>query len=390
MASDGRWYPPESMPIEFMPPPDPDGRVTSAAEVIGTAGKSARDHAARITKDAEKWSTGADGEELTGAVLDDLPSAFKVLHDLHVPGSKANIDHLVVGPSGVWLIDSKKYRHPLRFDGGTIWTGKYPKTDDIDKVSFYAQRTAAVLRVPVTPVLCFIGQAVPSGAERIAGVHLVILDDLMTLVSVGGTPLDDVESVARLARTLRTPTPVQRPKPSPTGHTSAPAPSAPSTGCAGRTLAIIAAIVGLLVLLSVLVSLGTRAKDTLTKMTTGPSTTASTTIAPPRLDGPTIDTPSPSIGIGLICTKHGSGWEAHFHWSLPTDPVHVPVAYEVVSLTPGVVVEPKLWPNKDAVAKPLLGLPPNLDIVIAAQAILADGTRLAPRVSKRTTGPTVC
>lgn len=97
----------------------------------------------------------------------------------------------------------------------------------------------------MTPVLCFIGQAVPSGAERIAGVQLFSLDHLMTLVSVGGAPLDDVECLARLART---PTPVRRPKPPPTGSTSAPAPSSPSTGCAGRPLAIIAAIVGLLVL----------------------------------------------------------------------------------------------------------------------------------------------
>ncbi len=32
-----------------------------------------------------------------------------VLHDRRIPGSKANIDHIVVGPAGVFAIDTKRY-----------------------------------------------------------------------------------------------------------------------------------------------------------------------------------------------------------------------------------------------------------------------------------------
>jgi Nuclease-related domain len=32
---------------------------------------------------------------------------WAVLHDLAVPRSRANIDHLVIGPGGVFVIDSK-------------------------------------------------------------------------------------------------------------------------------------------------------------------------------------------------------------------------------------------------------------------------------------------
>jgi nuclease-like protein len=32
-----------------------------------------------------------------------------VFHDLAVPGSPANVDHLVLGPTGVFVIDSKQW-----------------------------------------------------------------------------------------------------------------------------------------------------------------------------------------------------------------------------------------------------------------------------------------
>jgi Nuclease-related domain len=32
-----------------------------------------------------------------------------VFHDLAVPGSPANVDHLVIGPTGLFVIDSKQW-----------------------------------------------------------------------------------------------------------------------------------------------------------------------------------------------------------------------------------------------------------------------------------------
>ncbi len=70
---------------------------------------------------ATAWATGAEGEERVGARLDRLVSeSVRVLHDRRIPGSRANIDHLVVAPSGVHVIDSKKYqgRPERRAEGG--------------------------------------------------------------------------------------------------------------------------------------------------------------------------------------------------------------------------------------------------------------------------------
>lgn len=67
------------------------------------------------------WAVGADGEERLGRRLDSVAGALvRVLHDRGIPGSRANLDHIVVCPSGVFVIDAKRYkgRPHLRKEGG--------------------------------------------------------------------------------------------------------------------------------------------------------------------------------------------------------------------------------------------------------------------------------
>ena len=80
--------------------------------------------------DAVAWRRGAAGERRTARLLDLLERhGWAVLHDLAVPGSAANIDHLAIGPGGVFVIDSKQYRGRLQLDGsGRLWHGRYPLT----------------------------------------------------------------------------------------------------------------------------------------------------------------------------------------------------------------------------------------------------------------------
>jgi hypothetical protein len=57
------------------------------------------------------WQVGSVGEEIVGARLDLLAQEFdfEVLHDRRRPPTKANIDHMVVTPAGVYVIDAKNY-----------------------------------------------------------------------------------------------------------------------------------------------------------------------------------------------------------------------------------------------------------------------------------------
>jgi Nuclease-related domain len=56
----------------------------------------------------EAWKLGAQGERRVAEVLEEV-AGIEVLHDRRVPGTVANIDHIVVGPSGVFVVDAKKY-----------------------------------------------------------------------------------------------------------------------------------------------------------------------------------------------------------------------------------------------------------------------------------------
>jgi Nuclease-related domain len=72
----------------------------------------------RPSPDAGAGRRGAAGERRTARLLGQLEwHGWAVLHDLALPGSRANLDHLVIGPGGVFVIDSKHYRGHLRLDG---------------------------------------------------------------------------------------------------------------------------------------------------------------------------------------------------------------------------------------------------------------------------------
>ena len=128
--------------------------------------------------DAVAWRRGAAGERRTARLLDPLErQGWAVLHDLAVPGSRANLDHLVIGPGGVFVIDSKQYRGRLQFDpSGQLWHGRYPIAPTLRAVSFEADQAAQVLPDPgvvVLPVVAVHGAQVPWGKVVVEGVPVI-------------------------------------------------------------------------------------------------------------------------------------------------------------------------------------------------------------------------
>jgi hypothetical protein len=132
----------------------------------------------RPSLDAVAWRRGAAGERRTARVLAALErQGWVVLHDLAVPRSRANLDHLVIGPGGVFVIDSKQYRGRLQFDpSGRLWHGRYPLAAALRAVSFEADQAALVLTDPdvvVVPVIAVHGAQVPWGRVVADGVPVV-------------------------------------------------------------------------------------------------------------------------------------------------------------------------------------------------------------------------
>ena len=74
-----------------------------------------------VHTDERAWRIGADGEEAVGDQLEKLARKnprWRVLHAVPVGERGSDIDHLAVGPPGVFAINAK--HHP----GARIWVGK--------------------------------------------------------------------------------------------------------------------------------------------------------------------------------------------------------------------------------------------------------------------------
>jgi hypothetical protein len=132
----------------------------------------------RPSPDAVAWRRGAVGERRTARLLGPLEQhGWAVLHDLAIPGSRANLDHLMIGPGGVFMIDSKQYRGRLRLDpSGRLWHGRYPLAPTLQAVSFEADQAAQVLPDPgvvVVPIVAVHGAQVPWGKVVMEGVPVV-------------------------------------------------------------------------------------------------------------------------------------------------------------------------------------------------------------------------
>jgi hypothetical protein len=69
----------------------------------------------KLEKKRMAFRKGATGEAVVGSVLEGLPDSYGVIHDLKT--SYGNIDHLVIGPTGVYVIDSKNWRGTVTADG---------------------------------------------------------------------------------------------------------------------------------------------------------------------------------------------------------------------------------------------------------------------------------
>lgn len=151
------------------------------------------------------WATGADGEAATARYLAELePDRYLVLHDLRIPRSRANIDHLVIGPSGVFVADTKTVRGSLEVRGRELWVGRRRGRRLVESVRWQTEVAGGALAptlagVKVRPVLAFHRAEFPLLRRRLEvdGVSVVRASDLVALISEGVAVLAP-DAVSRL------------------------------------------------------------------------------------------------------------------------------------------------------------------------------------------------
>ena len=107
----------------------------------------------------ERFFKGARGEERVSGILAGLPDAYHVFNDF-VAG-REHIDHVVVGPAGVFAVETKFWRDEVTVEEGYVLrAGRMPDRDPLVQVRREAdlvRRTLAKAgwQGAVTPVLAF-------------------------------------------------------------------------------------------------------------------------------------------------------------------------------------------------------------------------------------------
>ena len=143
-----------------------------AGESARDLAKRQREKAERLMRSAELYERGADGEEATAQALAALPAEeWTVFHDLCWPGRKlANVDHVVVGPSGVFVIDSKNWTGTVEVKDEVLRQNGYQRESSVASAAEAAIAVSLVTPdLPSTlavPVLCFVRDEPITGWAR--------------------------------------------------------------------------------------------------------------------------------------------------------------------------------------------------------------------------------
>jgi hypothetical protein len=155
---------------------------------------------------ARSWRRQAAAQRRTAGVLAHLEQeAWLVLHDIALPGWLASLDHLVIGPTGAWAIDSWRNGWLPRGRGAAgrrVLGG--PRPDLSWKVEAVADSLAGA-GIPVRPLLCLHSGIRPPGRRTVQGIPLVVLRRLPDVVRRGPRmqPFQVERASARALEVLR-------------------------------------------------------------------------------------------------------------------------------------------------------------------------------------------
>jgi len=171
------------------------------------------------------WERGAVGEQKLAEALAGV-DGLVVLHDRRVRGTRGNIDHIVVAPAGVFVVDAKRYEGLIQilYRGGLLdrdqrlYVGSRDCSDLATNITWQISAVRKALAaagfesstVPTTPVLCFVDGKWPLllPPESYKGVRIEGKRSLKKLVT--GPRLLDARRIQQIAGALAVAFPPKR------------------------------------------------------------------------------------------------------------------------------------------------------------------------------------
>lgn len=145
-----------------------------------------------------------------------LHEGVVVLHDRRIPHSPANIDHIAVAPSGVWVLDTKRYKGKVAVHKPLLGAAKLTIAgrDRSRLVDGLARQVALVetaladvaADVRVRGALCFVDADLPLlGTLRINGYPLLYPKALAKRINANGPLAAELVHVAAVELARRFP-----------------------------------------------------------------------------------------------------------------------------------------------------------------------------------------
>jgi hypothetical protein len=125
-----------------------------------------------VHTEAAAWTKGGKGEELVGKRLAKLGPEWRVIHSIPVGTKGTDIDHLVIGPGGVFSLNAKNHR------GKRVWVNT-----EVVKVNGQNQKYIQISEHEAQKVSRKLSAAC-GFAVAVTGVVVVVADSF----KVAGTP----------------------------------------------------------------------------------------------------------------------------------------------------------------------------------------------------------
>ena len=165
----------------------------------------------RPSASASAWRRQAAAQRRTASALQPLEQRGDlVLHDVTLPRWPASLEHLVIGSTGVWVIQSwEQGQRPRRHTTTSPWHARGTTADPLPKLRWqaavFADTLASGVLLPVRPLLC-----IPSGrladSPSVEGVTVATTRQLVDVIRQGPPlPAADVDRATTRALELLRP-----------------------------------------------------------------------------------------------------------------------------------------------------------------------------------------
>jgi hypothetical protein len=151
----------------------------------------------------------ADPRSAVAGSLDAI-EGLAALHDRPIPGTRATVDHIAIGPSGVYVISTNPHPGPVVRRDHRLFVDTQDRSDLIAAMKVPVDAVAAALgdlHLPISRALCFVDGAWPAGSPPfvLRGVWVGSTNPLYALVAQPGRlqPREITAAIELLDASLR-------------------------------------------------------------------------------------------------------------------------------------------------------------------------------------------